>query len=307
VPESAVHPLIALVAARGGQDEERSALAASAAALVERGRGAWPELDPPAATVLTSIDATTDGGRPLAEQLDALDAGEVWLAAACAEGDGRALRAFDRAYVAPLDAALSAMELARDQIDDIKQRVRERLLGPGDGSIRLLEYCGRGRLEGLTKTVAIRIALDDIRHRRRKADQGSADARTIDCLLDADLGPELTAAASQHRQLVKDAFATAVSALEPRERAVLRMHLLDRASIDDIAALHDVHRATVARQLVRIREKIASRTREQLRAGLRTADVGLDSLLRAVDSRLDLSLSRVLAASRADDVTEEPT
>ena len=307
VAEPAAHPLIAIVAARGGNDEERGELARAAASLVERARQAWPELDPSPEMVIASIDAATDATRPLAPQIDGLDAGEIVLAAACSEGDNRALRAFERIYVAPLDAALVAMELAADRIDDIKQRVRQRLLGPGTRGIRLLEYCGQGRLKGLTKTVAIRIALDDLRHARRKPDGRSADARTIECLLDADLGPELEAAASQHRQLVKDAFGDAVNALEPRERAVLRMHLLDRASIDDIAALHDVHRATIARQLNRIREKIAARTREQLRAGLRSADVGLDTLLRAVDSRLDLSLSRVLAPSKAEDVTEEPT
>lgn len=303
----AVHPLIALVAARAEQERDRPELERAATSLVARAVQAWPELDPSAATLLASIEATTDSALPLPAQLDALDAGEVWLAAACSDGDNRALRSFERTYMSVLDPALLAMELAPHQIDDVKQRVRQRLLGPGERGIRLLEYCGQGRLRGLTKTVAIRIALDDIRQAKRKPDRRSADARTVDCLLDADLGPELEAAASQHRQLVKDAFANAVAALDPRERAVLRMHLLDRASIDDIAALHDVHRATVARQLNRMREKIAARTRELLHAGLRTADVDLDSLLRAVDSRLDLSLSRVLAPSRVEDVTEEPT
>ncbi len=305
--EPAAHPWIAIVAARGAHDDERRQLARAATAFVDRARAAWPELEPSAQRVMASIDAATDAERPLAVQLDAIDAAEIWLAAACADRDNRALRAFERMYIATLDAALGAMEISADRIDDIKQRVRQRLLGPGEREIRLLEYCGQGRLKGLTKTVAIRIALDDLRHAKRKPDARTADLRTVECLLDSDLGPELEAAASQHRQLVKNAFADAVNVLEPRERAVLRMHLLDRASIDDIAALHDVHRATIARQLNRIREKIAARTREHLRAGLRSGDVGLDTLLRAVDSRLDLSLSRVLAPSRADDVTEEPT
>jgi RNA polymerase sigma-70 factor (ECF subfamily) len=96
--------------------------------------------------------------------------------------------------------------------------------------------------------------------------------------------------------------------LPSTDRGILRLHLLERLNIDEIAALHDVHRATAARWLTRIRHHIGEHTREALRARLRLDASELDSLLRAVDSRLDLSLSRILAPSRMDGGTgDEPT
>ena len=109
-----------------------------------------------------------------------------------------------------------------------------------------------------------------------------------------DLGPELRVVEREHREHVKAAFHTAIESLSATDRGILRLHLLERLSIDEIAALHDVHRATAARWLVRIRQHIGEHTREDLRARLRLDAAELDSLLRAVDSRIDLSLSRVL-------------
>lgn len=67
---------------------------------------------------------------------------------------------------------------------------------------------------------------------------------------------------------MKHAIEDAAAELAPRDRALLRLHLVERASIDDIAALYRVHRATVARWIQSARE--------------------------IVESELTLSLSRVL-------------
>jgi RNA polymerase sigma-70 factor (ECF subfamily) len=73
------------------------------------------------------------------------------------------------------------------------------------------------------------------------------------------------------------------------------MHLLDGASIDRIAAVHSVHRATAARWLERIRERLASGTRRLLQERLRVSRDELASLVRLIDSQLDLSLSTLLS------------
>ena len=77
---------------------------------------------------------------------------------------------------------------------------------------------------------------------------------------------------------------------------------IDKLSIDEIGAAHRTHRTTAARWLREIRAKLAARTRDLLAAALRLPDQELDSVMRLVRSRLELSVSRLLgeAANGAD-------
>jgi RNA polymerase sigma-70 factor, ECF subfamily len=222
---------------------------------------------------------------------------ELRLAAACAAGEVGALRRFDAEYVALLDAPLRALGLDGGRIDDVKQRVREKLLLPRDDDVpRVLQYAGAGRLVGLVKVTALRTALNDQRQRRRRnATHARAKETTVQRIMAADLGPELQVIDTQHRALIKQAFETAIEALERADRGLLRLHLLERMTIDEIAALHGIHRATAARRLARIRDAISTRAHECLRAAMPSRSHGLASVTRAVDSMLDLSLARVLA------------
>ncbi len=267
------------------------------ASFVARAQERWPRVRlADGASLIQCLEAR--GLAPDGElaKLDAADAGEVWLSAACAAGEPTALSAFDDNYVLQLRPALKSMGLDDPAVEDLQQRVRHRLLtAEPDEPIRLFQYAGDGKLFGLVKVVAIRMALDDIRRAKRAPDRGSADERTVARLMDGALGPELALAESQNKDAVKAAFQGAIDALPPGDRAILRLHLHERSSIDEIAALHDVHRATAARWVVRIREAIAASTHEALKKKLSLDDERLHSLLRAVDSRLDLSLSRVLA------------
>lgn len=283
---------LARALAAHGHDTEawRGALAR----FFERGQDAHPTVDPPSTETLCACLHGAGASEPAA--LEGIDAAEVWLSAACGDGNSEALAIFERDYVARLGPALRSMELTAAEVEEVQQRVRHRLLTSAtDEALPLFQYVGRGRLFGLVKVVAIRIALDDIRRRKRAPDRGKIDERTVARLMDGGLGPELALVETQHRGAVKDAFASAVESLQADQRAILRMHLLDRASIDEIAALHAVHRATAARWLTRIRTQLADRTHEALRATLALDDSRLASLFRAVDSRLDLSLSRLLA------------
>ena len=138
------------------------------------------------------------------------------------------------------------------------------------------------------------MAVDDRRKVGRAPEHRSLDERTVNRVMAGDLGPEFALIESEHRRAVKAAFGTAIRSLDAKLRGVLRLHLLERSSIDEIAALHDVHRATAARWVAGIRTALADRTREILQRELALDPAGLESLLAAVGSRLDLSLSREL-------------
>jgi RNA polymerase sigma-70 factor (ECF subfamily) len=96
---------------------------------------------------------------------------------------------------------------------------------------------------------------------------------------------------------VRGAFATALADLPRRERTILRQYHVDGLSIDELARLHGIHRATSARWIAAARADLVQRVRGHLRAALSLDDRELDSVIGLVRSRLDLSLSRLLRRS----------
>jgi RNA polymerase sigma-70 factor (ECF subfamily) len=259
-----------------------------ASELVATACAAWPDLCPPAPSFATIVDAR------LARGVAIVDPGEILLAHAAANGHRVALRELER-RLAGVDAELARMGLRSVDVDEVKQYARTKLLAPDeDGRTKLVEYAGEGRLSACIRVVALRAAVDLLRRRGPQDRRESVDDRTVDALVDTGGGPELEAVYRQHRDAVRAAVADAIGELAPRDRAVLRMHLLERLSIDGIAELRGVHRGTAARWLVRLRDTIGARTRALLAERLALDANEVASLCRAIDSQLDLSLPRLL-------------
>lgn len=270
--------------------------------VLERGEAAWPGFSPANKTVAEVVRSACGDEDP-STWLQGCDAREVWLAAGCIEGLRAALREFDARYIAPLVGILDSTQLDAGRTADVQQRVRAKMLGEGpDGIVRIARYCGRGGLAAMTKVIAIRSAVDLARVESRHPErQPSADDQAVARLVDDGLGPERTAMGIEQRAALKQAFEDAVARLDGLERGVLRLHLVERVSIDEIAAVHNVHRATAARWLTRIRERLGQSTRVVLRDRFALTDAELDSFMRVIDHTLDLSLSRVLEPGMTDD------
>lgn len=232
-------------------------------------------------------EAVTSGAEVPAAAVD-----ELAFAGAAARGDPRAFAWFDARYVAPLPAALAHMRLGADVLDEVQQRVREKLLLPGEGGAapRVAGYAGDGRLEGLVRVAATRAALDRVRAARREvpADDGLLDAAI------AGGDPSLDALKARARGAFRESFEAAVRSLGARERTLLRLHLLGGVTLERLAAMHGVHRATVVRWIAAAREDVLKATRAGMRARMALTDAELDALMGAAQSRLDLSVERLL-------------
>jgi RNA polymerase sigma-70 factor (ECF subfamily) len=113
--------------------------------------------------------------------------------------------------------------------------------------------------------------------------------------VDALPDPELEYLRRKYRVDFEAAFAAAVADLAPRERSLLRQHLVERLSGEDLARLHGVDSGTISRRLGRAREHVAEQTCSRLRATLDISAAELDSILVVIRSRLDLSITRVFA------------
>jgi RNA polymerase sigma-70 factor (ECF subfamily) len=176
----------------------------------------------------------------------------------------------------------------------VQQELRARLLVDDPARpAKLRDYVGRGRLASWLRVVAVRVALDRHRSQRPVAELDDAMAISAD--------PELGYLEARYRQQFQDAFRTALGELEPRERTVLRMHLVDGLAIDRIGVIYDVHRATAARWLSSARDNLYEMTRAHLRAELGLNDDEFASIVRLVRSRLDISVMRLLEESGEPD------
>ena len=276
-----------------GPDE--AALRAWAGSAVERGRAAWPDVavtegELAGAAAIRLAEATARA-TPLG--LDRLDAAELYLAAACARGDAAALDRFRARYLEVVGAALRRMGLAEAEREDVWQTLCERLLVATDGEpARIVRYAGTGELSGLLRVAATLVALNWLERENRRLPDGD----WLDALPDTRSDPELHLLKDQHRTELKEELTGALGALSARDRAILRLHLIERVSIDVIARMYSVHRATAARWIERAKEGLATLVRDRLVARWRVTDSSLPVLRSLIDSRLDLSLERLLAA-----------
>ncbi|WAS92406.1 RNA polymerase sigma factor [Nannocystis punicea] len=266
-----------------------SALAAIVAAARRRFAGVALSEDEVGRFLGEKVAAEAD---PLAA-LARLRAEELCLVAACLAGDPRALQCFDAAYLSPVAERLARAGLTADVVADARQRIAGSLLvADASGTRRLATYSGRGDLAGW---LYVAVAREARRLAGREARQTSADDLELaDERVGGDL--ELAHLKATYGEAFRRSFHAALAELDEQARNLLRQHLLDGLSIDQIAALQKVHRATAARRLVRVREDLALRTRALLVQSLKLSESESHSVLRLIRSQLDLSLSRVLGA-----------
>jgi RNA polymerase sigma-70 factor (ECF subfamily) len=272
---------------------ERGQVAASLAELVRRGRAAWPELAVAERDVCETAADRIRGAVRIADELDALPAADLHLATACAAGNPTAIERFEDRYFRAARDALRRMGRDAAAADDILQRVRERLFvaAPGEAP-RIRTLAGGGDLGALVRIAAVRLALNAQRDDHR--DGGDPEPLLAQLALGSD--PEAEVIAEHTRAEVERAFTDALATLAPRDRTLLRLHLVHDLSIDEIGATFRVHRSTAARWLARIRSELEDGTLSRLQDRLGAGDTEAASLIRLVRSRLDVSFSRILAS-----------
>jgi len=222
-----------------------------------------------------------------------LETDDLYLACACADGDAAAIAAFDRYCGPALDRVVASVGATAAQRADLVQAVRERLLvAPATGDApRIASYSGRGTLISWARVVATRVAQDQLPKARREP---SAEDDEIANLIASDDDPEIGYLKRLYRHEFKLAFEAALAELSDRERLVLRQHTLDGLNLDELAKIHDIHRATAARWIERAREALQHATQQQLVERLQLSRRELASVIRLISSQLDVSLHRLL-------------
>jgi RNA polymerase sigma-70 factor (ECF subfamily) len=102
-----------------------------------------------------------------------------------------------------------------------------------------------------------------------------------------------------------DALAEAFRGLPVQDRNVSRLYYGKELSIDAIGALYDVHRSTVARWLNRITAELATATRKQMMKKLGADRGEVSSLVRMLESRIDMAIRAVVASGELSKVEDD--
>jgi len=246
-------------------------------------RAGWPEWSGADASAFEAFVARLDA--PLQD----LKAADLWLAYHAGHGLEPALEALEATCFADLAGVLRARRAAAAEADEIVQRVRDRLLVAEPGQRpRILTYEGRGDLRAWVRVAAVRTWLNA---RRGEKNTTSTDETLAD-LASSDL--ELELLKGKYRDLFRRVFLEAVEHLDPSTKLLLKLHYLDRLSMEEVGKVLGVHRLTVLRRLERARQELADTTKGRLETELRLAPPEVESLLRLIQSRLDVSLQHAL-------------
>jgi len=272
-------------------------------------RAKWPEApitEQEFADALAVRLTAQAGAKDLPTVVGRLRVEDLYLALWCATGDARAIATFEQVHRADLDAALARFRRLAVTGDELRQTLRIKLfVRTDDRPPRIADYSGFGFLQNWLRVTALRALVDIARSEKaRKLEELLADDDLVGM---PDLSPDIASRYSRAQlgQAIKQAFARAVANLAPRQRNFLRHAQVDNLTLDQIAGLYSIHRATVARTLAAARTELSDTTRKELGVILRIPDEQLDSIVRAADSRIDLSLSRVLKAPELADGSDD--
>jgi RNA polymerase sigma-70 factor (ECF subfamily) len=254
-------------------------------------RAAWPDL---------AIDDETLG-RELARRLGdggltvlaACRATDVYLAIACCQGVAAAIASVREVLAREVAFAASKTGARPDQAADVSAEIaRVLFVDEVARPAALRGYSGRGDLKSYLRVIATRDLVRVVERGRREAPH---EEDQLFAMLSKSGDPELDILRDHYREGVATALRAALARLGERDRALLRYQLVDGWNVDRVGALYGVHRATAARWVAAARAALGELIREELARTMAVAVDEVDSIVRLVQSRIDVSLERLIA------------
>jgi RNA polymerase sigma-70 factor (ECF subfamily) len=263
--------------------------------LIATARAAHPDVAIDDAALARFVGVRLGEAKDLAAVLRAAPAADLLLACGCAAGDRSAQAAFDR-ILDEVDAAAIAVRAPADTIDEVKQMLRAQLLvARDDRPPAIAGYAGRGSLRAWLRITATRELVRQIKKQLR-------DVPLEQAILDqpGEGDPVLERLKAQYRAEFAAALGEALLDLDARERTLLRLSILDDLGIDEIGAIYAVHRATAARWLIKARAALVEATQRRLAGRLKLGEDEVTSVIRMIQSKLDVSMERLLDEADRD-------
>jgi RNA polymerase sigma-70 factor (ECF subfamily) len=263
--------------------------AAELNAAVAEAKAAWPRVRVDAREFAVWLSALGREGPPPLQR-----AADLYLAFGCIQEDAAALAGIDALVAAEVPRALTPFRQPAVFQDEIRQQVLAKLLvAPKGQRPKIHDYAGRGPLSAWIRSAAARTALNAL---DRRGVNVSLDEQAPAARGGAD--PELEHLQRRYRGPLKAAVEAVLRALPAEDRNVLRFHFVEGLSVEQIAVMRKEHRTTVWRLISRVRKAVLGGVQARFRDEFRGGKDELSSVLRLVQSQLDVSMERVLAQSR---------
>jgi RNA polymerase sigma-70 factor (ECF subfamily) len=229
----------------------------------------------------------------LRAQLSATHTGDLYLAYCCALGRPEAIALLQREVLPTLAPALRKVEPSVTFIEEVQQLLLDHLLVPREGQApRLASFAGQSSLGHWLRAVALRLALN-LRRSARRSPEIATELSDLDVAAPMR-EPQLEVLRHRFGAAFGEALRGAFGRLDPRERSLLRLHYLEGLSLGQIGASYQVNKSTVSRWMGEARDVLLTSVREELESRHGIARAEVDSLMRALDSQVELNLSSVL-------------
>ena len=279
--------LIALEPAARPSFESDPQLPDTLHSLWSEGARVWPLVSLPTGAFLAHLARKANVLALTPSTLTQLHVTDLYLACAAALGDAAANKGIESSCFPSVDAAVARLQGGQSLAADVKQTLRWQFFITQDGKApELLGYHGHGPLRAWITSAAIHIAQRMMRHQTR---EGVFDESFLHVAAPNDFESEYI------RLLDGDAFkrivTQATAALPAKERLLLCQHYIEDFSIDRLATMYSVHRATVARWIDRSRQTLRSNVMAMLNDQLKLSPDAAQSLVRFMMSDLNLTMS----------------
>ncbi|MDX2086502.1 MAG: hypothetical protein SFX73_01575 [Kofleriaceae bacterium] len=266
-------------------------LAPALIAAVASGADAHPAIAVEPTLVAAHLGAHADDTRSPALWIPERNLADVHLVCGLVQHVPEALAVFEAKLVPEMTHAVTRL-LGAERGADVVAAVREKLLVGIDGTgPRIADYAGHGELVVWLRVIAIRAALSELRRDQRMV---SIDD-TLWEVASPKADPAIQLLKQESAALIKEAFHAGLAELTPRQRNLLRQHLLDGLTIDDLGAIYRIHRVTAARWLSAARADLWANVRRTLRNTFGFSDSSIIDMLDDLRSTLDLSIERALS------------
>lgn len=256
------------------------------------GKSRWPMLSVSPDAFVEFVLRRLPPGDSWSDRLLALHLEDLYLACSCVRPADSAVAAFTREFAPKIDGIFRDAPLADVSAKDFRDRVASHILvGESGNAPRISKYGGRGALRYWVGVVASRFLTDLARAR---SPDGPAPLEQLAALPAPDDTPEAAYLRHYYREQFEEAIKQAFEDLEPKDRELLRFHVIDQMPTTTIAAVFDIHRGTAARWLKEARQKLLWLTRDRLVDRFQIPRGELESILRLVQSQVELSVRRLL-------------
>jgi len=274
--------------------EQRDEITKVLVTMLAEARKAWPSVDVTDRVYFDHLAGCLDSSASVLVQLDRIAGSDLYLACACAQGDSHAIDTLESSFARQIQMALGRIRNRSMLPDDFRQVLRVQLFvgGPNKGPA-IGRYSGQGTLGAWVRVTAMRAALNATRGKRPIESGLPSEEDLFDFETTPD-DPELEHLKRTYRAAFRRAFLDTVATLPGRDKTLLRQSVIHGLSVREIARMHGVHHATVARWIAGARGLLLEGTRKVLSERLRVSPGELDSIMGLIESRLEVSIVRAL-------------